>query len=286
MQKKTRGNWQAASFVILAFVLLLTACGQKTEKTGASAQAPASKTVDAPTAAPAKKLVIGSTGGFYPYVFQNSDTNKLEGFEVDLWQEIAQLKGFEVEWKTSEFSGLFGLLDTGKIDTIANSIAVTEERKKKYLFSEPYVYSGAQLVVKEGNNEIQSLENLKGKKIGIQLGTNFANLVKDFDKNGEIEIVNYESAEAGFQDVSIGRIDATFATKASALGTIQKTKLPLQLGGKQLTTIPAANPFLNKEENKELINQVNDALKQLRENGKLAEISKKWFTQDLTNPDN
>ncbi|WP_165861310.1 amino acid ABC transporter substrate-binding protein [Paenibacillus paeoniae] len=286
MYRKTRGTQKAVALAMLAFVLLLTACGEKKPVEGESAKVPSKATTKAAEEAPAKKLVIGSTGGFYPYVFQNSDTNKLEGFEVDLWTEIAKLTGYEVEWTTSEFSGLFGLLDTGKIDTIANSIAVTEERKKKYLFSEPYVYSGAQLVVKEGNDSIQSLEDLKGKKIGIQLGTNFANLVKDFDKNGEIEIVNYESAEAGFQDVSIGRIDATFATKASALGTIQKTKLPLQLGGKQLTTIPAANPFLNKEENKELINAVNDALKQLRENGKLAEISTKWFTQDLTNPDN
>ncbi|GGG65641.1 amino acid ABC transporter substrate-binding protein [Paenibacillus radicis (ex Gao et al. 2016)] len=274
MYRKKRGTLQAVLLLMLAFVLLLTACGEKSEKAGASAKGSG------------KKLVIGSTGGFYPYVFQNSETNKLEGFEVDLWQEIAKLTGYEVEWKTSEFSGLFGLLDTGKIDTIANSIAVTEERKQKYLFSEPYVYSGAQLVVKQGNEAIQSLESLKGKKIGIQSGTNFANLVKEFDKKGEIEIVNYETAEAGFQDVAIGRIDATFATKASALGTINKTKLPLQLGGKQLTTIPAANPFLNNDGNKELVNQVNDALKKLRENGKLAEISEKWFTQDLTNPDN
>ncbi|MFF2092987.1 amino acid ABC transporter substrate-binding protein [Paenibacillus sp. NPDC058174] len=282
MYRKKRGALQAVALLMLAIVLVLTACGEKSEKAGVSAKV----TDKATTAAAGKKLVIGSTGGFYPYVFQNTETNKLEGFEVDLWQEITALTGYEVEWKTSEFSGLFGLLDTGKIDTIANSIAVTEERKKKYLFSEPYVYSGAQLVVKQGNDAIQSLENLKGKKIGIQSGTNFANLVKEFDKNGEIEIVNYETAEAGFQDVAIGRIDATFATKASALGTINKTKLPLQLGGKQLTTIPAANPFLNNEGNKELVNQVNDALKKLRENGKLAEISKKWFTQDLTNPDN
>ncbi|MBH5318731.1 amino acid ABC transporter substrate-binding protein [Paenibacillus sp. GSMTC-2017] len=272
MHKRFKGMGVALLLVLLTFVLLLTACGANSEETGAKATG--------------KKLVIGSTGGFYPYVFQNSETNKLEGFEVDLWEEIAKLTGYEVEWKTSEFSGLFGLLDTGKIDTIANSIAVTEERKKKYLFSEPYVYSGAQLVVKEGNTSIQSLEDLKGKKVGIQLGTNFVNLVKEFDKAGEIEIVNYESADAGFQDVAIGRIDATFATKASALGTIQKTKLPLQLGGKQLTTIPAANPFVNKEENNELVVQVNDALKKLREDGTLAKISEKWFTQNLTNPEN
>ncbi|MFD0589461.1 amino acid ABC transporter substrate-binding protein [Paenibacillus sp. GCM10027627] len=274
MQNRGKAGRKAWLLALLSVVLLLTACAEKGEETGAKAEASG------------KKLVIGSTGGFYPYVFQNSETNKLEGFEVDLWEEIAGLTGYEVEWKTSEFSGLFGLLDTGKIDTIANSIAVTEERKKKYLFSDPYVYSGAQLVVKEGNDAIQSLEDLKGKKIGIQLGTNFVNLVKEFDTKGEIEIVNYESADAGFQDVAIGRIDATFATKASALGTIQKTQLPLQLGGKQLTTIPAANPFVNKEENKELVLKVNEALQKLRDNGTLAKISEKWFTQDLTNPDN
>ncbi|OPH58910.1 hypothetical protein BC351_21445 [Paenibacillus ferrarius] len=235
-------------------------------------------------AGPSKVLTIGSTGGFYPYVFQNSETNKLEGYEVDVWTEIGKKIKYEIKWQTSEFSGLFGLLDTGKINTIANSISVTDERKKKYLFDEPYAYSGAQLVVKKGNDGIQSLENLKGKKVAIQSGTNFINFVKDFDKKGEITVVNYETAEAGFNDVALSRVDATFSTKASALATIKKTGLPLQLAGQQFNVLPAANPFLTNEDNKKLIEQVNKAFQELRKDGTLSNLSKKWFTEDLTNP--
>jgi ABC-type amino acid transport/signal transduction systems, periplasmic component/domain len=262
-----KGVLALASIMVAAIVL--AACGGKSE--GASGTP--------------KKLTIGTTGGFYPYVFQNTETNRLEGFEVDVWEAVAAEIGYEIEWQKSEFSGLFGLLDTGKIDTIANSIAVTDERKQKYLFGEPYVYSGAQLVVKKGNDAIQSLEDLKGKKIAIQIGTNFVNHVKNFDTKGEIEIVNYESADAGFQDVALGRVDATFATKASALGTINKSGLPLQLGGKQFNVIPAANPFVNNESNKKLVKDVNDAFDKLRKSGKLGELSVKWFTEDLTKPE-
>ncbi|UKS28862.1 amino acid ABC transporter substrate-binding protein [Paenibacillus sp. HWE-109] len=231
-----------------------------------------------------KVLSIGTTAGFYPYVFQNSETNKLEGYEVDVWTEIGKKIKYEIKWQTSEFSGLFGLLDTGKINTIANSISVTDERKKKYLFDDPYVYSGAQLVVKKGNDGIQSLENLKGKKVAIQSGTNFINFVKDFDKKGEITVVNYETAEAGFNDVALSRVDATFSTKASALATIKKTGLPLQLAGQQFNVLPAANPFVTNDENKQLVEQVNKAFQELRKDGTLGNLSKKWFTEDLTNP--
>lgn len=263
-----RGKGIGLLIVIVCLAALASACSEKSA--GASGSS--------------KVLTIGSTGGFYPYVFQNSETNKLEGFEVDVWTAIGKKINYDIKWQTSEFSGLFGLLDTGKINTIANSIAVTEERKKKYLFGEPYVYSGAQLVVKKGNDQIESLENLKGKKVTIQSGTNFINFVKEFDKKGEIQVVNYETADAGFNDVALGRVDATFSTKASALATIKKTGLPLQLGGKQFNVIPAANPFLDNEENKKLQAEVNKALQELRKEGKLSEFSKKWFTEDLTNP--
>lgn len=285
-QTKKSRNYTIFSILMIVILSLLTACGAKSTVAPAASEAPAAATA-APTnssEAANKVITIGTTGGFYPYVFKNTADNKLEGYEVDIWEAVGEKIGYQIDWKTAEFAGLFGLLEAGKIDTIANSIAVTDARKGKYYFAEPYVYSGAQLVVKKGNDSIKTLADLKGKKIAVQSGTNFANLVKEADKENQITVVNYESADGEFNDVALGRVDATFATRANALAQIKKTGLPLQLAGDQLTVIPAANPFVKNDTNKAFVEKVNKALETLRNDGTLAKISVKWFTEDLSKP--
>ncbi len=90
---------------------------------------------------------------------------------LKLLKRLLKKAGYKVEWSVSDFEGLFGLLDSGRIDTIANELSVSPERKKKYDFSIPYVYSGSVFAVKKDNNTIKSIEDLKGKTVGVGLGT-------------------------------------------------------------------------------------------------------------------
>jgi putative S-methylcysteine transport system substrate-binding protein len=235
-------------------------------------------------AAPEKKedlqvIRVGSSGGYYPFTFMEND--KLQGFEIDVWTEIGKRAGFKVEFPTAAFSGLFGMLDTDKLDTISNQITMTEARKEKYLFATPYVHTGAQLVVKKGNDTIKSLEDLKGKKVGVDLGSNFEQIMREFDKNNEINIITYQGAGA-YQDVVLGRIDAMMIDRVSALATIQKQKLELQLAGDIVKPIQNSFPFVNKEENKKIIEKVNKAIEDMRADGTLETISKKWVETDIT----
>jgi putative amino-acid transport system substrate-binding protein/putative amino-acid transport system permease protein len=123
------------------------------------------------------ELVIGMSGGYKPYTFTD-ETGELIGFEVDTWNEIAKRIGKEIRFETADFSGLFGLLDSGKITTISNQITVNEKRLEKCDFTVPYVYYGAQLVVKSDNETILNLETLKGKKVGVSLGSNYEEMIK------------------------------------------------------------------------------------------------------------
>lgn len=227
----------------------------------------------------AQVIRIGTSGGYYPFTFMEND--KLQGFEIDVWNEVANRIGYKPEFVTAKFSGLFGMLDTDKIDTVANQIATTEERKQKYLFTNSYVYSGAQIVVKKGNTSIKTLEDLKGKKVGVSLGSNYEKTLREFDKNNEIDIITYDG-NGVFQDVALGRIDAMLFDKVSSLVTIKKSKLDLELAGVQLETGGNAFPFVNNEENKELIEKVNKALSDMAEDGTLETISKKWVDLDIT----
>lgn len=224
-------------------------------------------------------IKVGSSGGYFPFTFMKDD--KLQGFEIDVWNEIGKRAGYKVDFVTAGFSGLFGMLDTGKIDTIANQITITDQRKQKYLFASPYVYTGAQLVVKKGNDKITKLEDLKGKKVGVDLGSNYEQLMRAYDKNNEINIITYQGSGAT-QDVMLGRIDALMIDKVSSLADIQEQKLDLQLAGDIVEPIQNAFPFVNNEKNKEILIKVNKAIEDMKADGTLEKISNKWVKTDIT----
>lgn len=237
------------------------------------------KKASAPAEQKQQVIRVGSSGGYYPFTFMEND--KLQGFEIDVWNEIGKRENFKIEFVTASFSGLFGMLDTDKIDTISNQITITEQRKAKYLFATPYVYDGAQLVVKKGNDSIKSFADLKGKTMAVDLGTNYEQLARGLDKNNEVNIKTYQGAGV-YQDLVLGRVDALMIDRVSALATIQKQNLELQLAGDPVEKIENAFPFVNNEKNKAIVEKVNKAIEDMRADGTLKKISNKWVKADIT----
>ena len=221
---------------------------------------------------------VGMSGGYFPFTFSKKDV--LQGFEVDVWNEIAARSDYKVEFVTSSFSGLFGMLEAGHIDTISNQITITAEREAKYAFSTPYVVDGVQVTVRKGRDDINSVEDLKGKKVLVNLGSNFAQVLRKFDAKNEINIVTLESNIE--QDVALGRADAFVMDRVSASQLIKEAGLPLQLAGHPFEEIKNAMPFLKKPSQLVIRDQVNIALAAMRADGKLVEISDKWFGTDIT----
>lgn len=225
-------------------------------------------------------LKVGMSGGYFPFTFVEQD--ELKGFEVDVMEAVAEQMGVEVEFVTANFSGLFGMLESGRIDTIANQITITEERQAKYQFTEPYVYDGAQVVVKKGNDEVSGVEDLAGKSVAVNLGSNYEQLLRELPYADEIDIRTYESNIE--QDTALGRVDAFVMDRVSASQVIKEKPLPLALAGKPFSEIRNALPFRDTEEGRELRDRVGTALDALREDGTLTAISERWFGSDITRP--
>jgi len=223
---------------------------------------------------------VGMSGQYFPFTFVEQD--ELKGFEIDIMNAVGKEMGREIIFQTASFSGLFGLLETGRIDTVANQITITEDRKKAYVFSEPYVYDGAQVVVKKGNTEIRDVEDLKGKTVAVNLGSNFETLLRELPYADQINIKTYESNIE--RDTALGRVDAFVMDRVSASQIIKDKPLPLALAGKPFSQITNAYPFQDTETGRALRDEVNKALKTLRENGTLASISETWFGTDITQP--
>jgi putative amino-acid transport system substrate-binding protein len=240
----------------------------------------ASMMVSAPAIAQDDPVRVGMSGQYFPFTFVEQDT--LKGFEVDVMNAIGKEMGREIQYQTANFSGLFGMLESGRIDTVANQITITEERQKAYIFSEPYVYDGAQVVTKEGNTEVESVEDLKGKTVAVNLGSNFEALLRELPYADDINIKTYESNLE--RDTALGRVDAFVMDRVSASQIIKEKPLPLELAGPTFSQITNAYPFRDTDAGRALRDEVNAALAALRDNGTLASISEKWFGTDITQP--
>lgn len=231
--------------------------------------------------AAADTIRVGMSGGYFPFTFTRAD--ELQGFEVDFLNAIAEETGDEVEFVTMSFSGLIGALESGRIDTIANQITITPEREAKFAFTQPYVYDGAQVVVKAGNeNEITGPESLKGRTVAVNLGSNYEQLLRELPYADEIDIRTYESNIE--QDTALGRVDAFVMDRVSSAQVIKESPLPLALAGQPFSEIRNALPFRNDDEGQALRDRVDAAITTLKDNGTLAEISQKWLDTDVTTP--
>jgi putative amino-acid transport system substrate-binding protein len=230
--------------------------------------------------AAAETIRVGMSGGYFPFTFVQQDV--LQGFEVDFMNAVAAETGDEVVFETMSFSGLIGALEAGRIDTVANQITVTPEREAKFVFTQPYVYDGAQVVVREGNEEIAGVEDLRGRSVAVNLGSNFEELLRALPYADEIDIRTYESNIE--QDVALGRVDAFVMDRVSTGQVIAESPLPLQLAGPPFSEIRNALPFRDDEAGRAMRDRVDAAITTLKENGTLAAISQKWLGADVTAP--
>lgn len=227
-------------------------------------------------------IKVGMSGGYFPFTFVRR--GELQGFEVDLMNAIGEELGREIEFKTMSFSGLIGALEAGRIDTVANQITITPEREEAFVFSDPYVIDGAQIVTRAGNETtISGPVDLSGKSVAVNLGSNFEDLLRDLPNAEEIDIRTYESSIE--QDTALGRVDAFVIDRVSSAQLIKESPLPLALAGPPFNEIRNAYLFRDDEEGRKLRDEVNTALDTLRDDGTLHEISQKWFEDDITKPE-
>lgn len=228
-----------------------------------------------------EKLVVGVSTEYYPWCFIESEENK--GFEVDVWKEIGKRAGYDIEFQTAKFSGLVGMLDAEKIDTVAHQMSTTEERRAKYDFSDTYAYSKYKFIVKE-DSTISKIDDVKGMKVGCVLGGNGEKTIRDLNDKYDLglEIVTYDGVPME-QDVEIGRLDAAWLSEVKAKTTIEQGNLKLKVADID-TGVYEINqyPFRKEDQSKEKLEKINAAIKSMHEDGTFTELSNKWFGLDTT----
>ena len=203
------------------------------------------------------------------------DTSKnIVGFDIDLMKAIAKEAGVEVVFKNTAWDGIFGGLDAGKYDAIISSVTITDERKKQYDFSEPYINIGQILVVPKTVKNVKTLSDMKGKKVGAQIGTTGAFEVK---KASGVELKTYDEVGLAFEDMAAGRINGVVCDEPTAANfALQRTeyKEKFQIVGETFTK--ESYGIVVKKGNKELLDMLNKGIAAVKSKGIDGQLKKKW----------
>lgn len=224
-------------------------------------------------------LKIGMEGTYPPFTFKD-EKGTLTGFDVDIAKAVAAKMGLKAEFVLTEWSGILAGLQANKYDVIVNQVGPSEERKKTIAFSAPYAYSSAQIIVKKsGKFNPKTLNDLKGKRVGVGLGSNYE---KELRAVKGINVVTYSGAPEYLADLAAGRIDAAYNDRLLVGYLIKQQGLPVRGAGVIGASEPVAIAI--KKTNPSLKTAVDKALAQIKADGTYAKISKKWFGQDVRKP--
>ena len=224
------------------------------------------------------ELRVGLEGTYPPFSFQD-ESGKLTGFEVEFAQQLAQHMGIKAKLQPTKWDGMLAALDSKRIDVVINQVTISDERKKKYDFSVPYTVSGIQALTRKADaSSISKAADLAGKKVGVGLGTNYEQWLKQNVPQADVR--TYEDDPTKFQDLMNKRIDAILVDRLAALDTVKKTGDRLAVAGDAFSRQEAGIALRKGEP--ELLKAVDDALAKLRKDGTLAQLSQKWFGADVT----
>lgn len=257
---------------LMAMVAALSFAGcSKTEPTSDASQ----------TEAP-QVIRIGTSASYKPWAYQEND--QLQGFEIDVWNEIAARNNLEIEFKLGKFSGLVGMLDAGEIDSVAHQMSITPERLEKYDFSTPYAYSYYDFFTAK-DSPIKTLEDLKGKKVGCWLGGNGEKTLRAIneEKALNLDIVTYDGV-AMENEALLGRIDAFWQGEVKTNTVIQEQNLDLVQLNQRLVYETNAYPFRKDDSGAAFASMAATTIDAMRADGTLKALSEKWFGIDTTVP--
>lgn len=224
----------------------------------------------------AGEVSFAMSGGYPPFNFFNKQ-NELVGFDVDVANEVATRLGVKLKPVTTEWSGIIEGLRSGVYDGILGSMAATEQRKKVVDFSTPYYYSGAQMFV-GAQAPFSSVEELKGKAVGLVTGTTFEQDAKDL---GVTDIRLYKDDTHTLTELTNGVIDGVITDRVVGVNAMGSGKFKIKPLGSPLRKEDIAVAF--RKEDRTLTDEVNKILTQMHEDGTLTKLSIKWLKVDITN---
>lgn len=248
----------AAIILSAALVVALAACGSSKDSDSNK------------SSGKAETLTMGTNASFPPYEYVD-DNGKIVGIDAEIAQAIADKLGMKLEIKDMEFDSLIPAVKSKSIDLVLAGMTVNEERKQSVNFSDSYS-TGVQVVIVKENSEIKTVDDLKGKKIGVQAGTTGdAYCSDDF---GEENVKQFSNGSLAVAALANGQVDCVVIDNEPA-----KNYVAANSGLKILDTEYVTEDYAIaiSKDNDDLLKKVNDALKELKDDGTVGKIVGKYI---------
>ena len=223
-------------------------------------------------------IIVGTEGTWSPYTYHD-DNDELVGFDVEVAKYIADYIGVDVQYSETVWGSMFASLDAGQIDVVINSVSYSDERAEKYDFSEPYNYSQHAFLALKDNDEVNTLEDAKGKTAANDPTSSIGKYAED---NGAILDEVGEAAQA-VSEVRNGRADLSFGTTVGFADYLKQHPEDEEVFKVVVTSDPEPNAYIPVVKgNEELVKVINEALDKAREDGTLSALALKYFDLDTT----
>lgn len=219
-----------------------------------------------------KTVTVASDATWPPMEFVDAN-KKMVGFDIDFMSAVAKEAGLQVAFKNTAWDGIFAGIAAGQYDAIISSVTITDERKAKFDFTVPYISIGQILVVPKVEKGAK-IADLKGKKIGAQIGTTGAMEVK---KVAGVELKTYDEVGLAFEDMAAGRISGVVCDQPTAVTyALDKKEYSnkFKIVGQPFTK--EAYGIVVKKGNKELVDQLNKGIAAVQKKKIDQQLKKKW----------
>jgi polar amino acid transport system substrate-binding protein len=226
--------------------------------------------VQAMSFATKKKVIIGTNAVHPPFTFVDEKSHKVIGHDIELLKKILTDAGYEIEVSDMKFDALIPAIQSEKIDVIACALSNTPERAKKIAFTNSYFTSKTSIAVLKTNNTIKDWSDLKGKKIGLEIGTIQSAFAQKEAKKLGFTYTEYDSDDM-FNALKTGKVDAVIVDTSIAGYLFNVSKVvPAKFVGKQTDALdgkPDEMSYGVGLKNKELVDVINKGLEKLKNNG-------------------
>lgn len=269
--RKTMGSIAA---LLLSVSLFVAGCGQTTSGGGTGEASSPAGGASAMTK-DAGVFTFAASGEYQPFSYFKD--GQLTGFDIEIGNEIAKRLNLQAKAVTSPFSGIIAGVKEGRYDAAIASHAITDERKQQVDFADPYYLSGGQLFTRP-DGTISTLEGLKGKEVAVALGTTHEKMAREYTDN----IKTYDSDVTALRALEQGKHDVVITDSVVGEIAIQQG-LKIKKSGAALTEVQ--HGIAVRKGNTELLNKINEALKQIHEDGTYLKLSEKYFNRDISKKD-
>jgi len=221
-----------------------------------------------------KTFTYAMSGQYKPFNFFN-EKNELTGFDVEIGKALADKMGMEAKPIATPWQGLISGLKAEKYNAILGSMTITPERQKEVDFSDPYYISGPNVFVR-GDSAIKGIQDIKkGTPVGVLISSVYDQEARKYTDS----VKNYTSDVTALQDLDKGRVDAVITDRFVGKIAAGEQKLNLNSVG---DLIFVENIGIAFRKGDPLRDQVNKALKEIKEDGTYLAISKKYFDTDIS----